>query len=334
MASPLKQLIEIHVREAMALGLLRISSEDSSTISEELDSIWATNPDDLTAFYRGVDRIADYSASMTWLQFDDQANASPVVHRITRITDLKHPLGSTLGAAGRRIDEPRRQLKTLLDTANITPLDCDPSVQSSLSTQLRRICEDLRECLCDLPPSRSPSKLKAVSLHSPATKAWIVPSLSTIADANAQEIRDELGLIHYPLRNQPLDLTQSLVHMSFETNLSSAPLPTTTDPAFLLNQVKGQWLVRPTICHGPNERFSQRHNEDASNVAHHGRTINISDASYQYGSTELILLHGDDAELTWKDLRLLRNKPAGRPIDSDHKGFLDCLAYRLGHALP
>ncbi len=332
MATPLRQLMDIHVKEARSLGLLSMSSQDAAALEGKLDAIWNRQPDDLSAFYEGVEQLDNYSASMTWLEYHGKSD--PTVHRVARITDLKYPLEGTIGAAGRLIAAPKRLLESTLEKVSATTLGRDPAVESQLSDQLRIVCEDLRGHLCQLPPGRMPAKVKAAKLHSTWTKAWVVPdTVSNLsAPLDAQRTRDTLGLVHYPQRGKPHDLAQSLVHMSFTAHLSSIPLPKISSPDFLMREVKGQWLIRPTICHGPNQRFCQRHHADISGmVAEHGRTIDISNDTYAYGAPELILLHGDDAELTWSDLRLLTPAPASRPIDHDHLGFLRSVASRLGH---
>lgn len=335
MATPLRQLMDIHIKEARSLGLLNLSTVDVAALDGKLDSIWSRQPDDLLSFYEGVGLLDEYSASMTWLEYHRDSN--PTVHRVARVADLKYPLEGTIGAAGRLVDNPKKQLETTLSDISANTPGNNPAVDSQLSDQLRVACEDLRQHLCQLPLSRAPAKVKAASLHSSWTKAWVVPDSSDkkIPPLDAQATRDSLGLVHYPQRGKPHDLAQSLVLMSFTAHLSTTPLPKMSNPDFLLAEVKGQWLIRPTICHGPNERFCQRHHEDiAGMAAKHGRTIDIANVAYAYGAPELILLHGDDAELTWSDLRLLTPPPASRPIDDDHLGFLRIVASRLGHPHP
>lgn len=335
-AAPLRQLLDIHIRDAFSLGLLGLTDHDEQAISGELDAFWTGAVEDLVAFYRGIERLSDYSGSMTWLQFIGVSE--PVVHRVTTVADLKYALEGTQGAARRSLEEPRKKLLDLLSAIDTSNPVAGSEQYKEFGNQLRAICEDLRSHLCQLPRSRRPAMIKAASLHSEKTKAWVVPASGTDLDRcrDAQQIRDSLGLIHYPKREKPSCIAQSLVLMTFKASLSSSSLPEKCDPGFLLNSRKGQWLVRSTVCHGPNERFIQRHDGDtiSGTPARHGRTIDISSDAYPYGFPELILLHGDNAELAWMDLKLLTPPPKNRDIDSDHLGYLRVVTERLRNPKP
>lgn len=334
--APLRLLMDIHIKEALSLGLISLPPDEIGVLSTELDKLWATSPEDLKAFSRGVNHVSGYADSVTWLEFDEKEEVT--VHRVAPVADIEYPLKGTIGAAGKRIEATRKQLSATLLAIKACAPGADDAKQSQLEKQLRIYFEDIRGHLCHL-PSRYPSaKVKAASLHSTWTKAWVVPDTGTdsaMSSFGAQKIRDSLGLVHYPQRGEPTDICQSLVHMSFTAHISDTRLPSRSSPDFLAKQSKGQWLIRPTICHGPNERFCQRHEDDSiGNPAKHGRTIDISTDAYQYGFPELILLHGDDAELTWLDLKLLTPAPISRILDQDHLGFLRSVASRLGYTFP
>lgn len=330
--SPLHHLTQINLTEAAALGLLIHSAADEATLAAELDKIWLASPDDLHGFWDGIERISDYSGSTTWIEYS--ASRTLVVHRATTVKSLAHPLRGTLEPIQSNIQPLVDDFQRLLAEIASRPSNA-AAAPGALTDQerLHRLCDEIRTNLCHLPRAIAPARVRADTLHRTSASAWTVPEASMDPSRlSCQGLRDTLGLIHVPDRTATPSPLNCLIKMSFRITLSTDRLPKVWDPDFIVDHPDGLWLVRPTICHEPNQRFVQRHSGDPSGgIAPAGRTIDISTANYAEGFPELILIHGDLAVLDWLDLQLYSPPPNYRPIDDDHAGFLDVVASRLGY---
>lgn len=332
MATPLKKILFLNFEHAIELGLLNAPSAQISAIKKIMDDVWSKAPSDEAAFDLGVQYICRLCGHMVWLEYKDKNSGDLVIiHRVATVENLNYPLEATLGEPGRLIKGACKELKKLIE-AEITRNATGPHDEFSYKKackRLKEVCEDLREILSkNSSASRLRAKIKASALHSTKAQAWVVPDSDKNSSMSGQETRDWLGLIHYPKPGYEYNASQLLVRMKFEARISHVELPEKYDKDFLNKEVKGAWLIRPTVCHAPNTRFSQRHGDDRHGIARYGRTIDISNAKYDYCEQELILLHGDDAELTWIDLELLNPVPKRNSIDDDHDGFLNVMMSR------
>jgi hypothetical protein len=330
---PLQHLLEINLREACTLRLLSLTSSELESVLPDVRAAWASPADELIGFKRALGVTADKCLdAVAWME--RRAPDRYVIHRVGAISTLKYALAGTLDPLGATLAPIASALdRALLDVETLDRGVASAAERDGLEHRLRLICEEVRERIAFLPPSHAPAKVRADALHRKNSQTWIAftqqddPSM-----LSCQQLRDMLGLIHYPDRDKRESLSQLLLHISFEIQISSTPLPARYDPAFIVANPTGMWLVRPTVCDGPNERFVQRHSSDPlGGTADYGRTINISDETYAEGFPELILVHGEYAELTWRDLRLLPAIPQLRASDSNHEIFVNVIATRLGH---
>lgn len=331
---PLHRLTQINLEEARDLGLLTCTDAAFGDLYADLNRSWSAASDEIHGFWDAIDRISDYSESMTWLEFIDTSLL--VTHRVTTVKNLLYPLRGTLEPALHDIEPLTDKLESLIrdiETHYVhLPGTAPPPIHME---RLRQTCDDLRTHLCCRPAYLPAARISADTLHSTRSNAWFVRAAGTnIGGLTCQGLRDALGLIHLPDRRSPSSPAHCLVQLSFALTLSGHRLPAKFDPDVLKSHTDGLWLVRPTICHSPNERFVQRHSGDPlGGTAPEGRTINISNSEYKEGLPELILVHGQFATLEWSDLLLLTPPPCVRPLDDDHNGFLQTIADRLGHLI-
>lgn len=152
----------------------------------------------------------------------------------------------------------------------------------------------------------------------PRRHAGAPQSLSTAA----AQCLDRLGLVRSPSIAEPT-VADALVRMTLGIKASMLPLDRRNLASYVRAHPFGIWLMRPTLIHGGNRRWVQRHADDVRSrpPCRHGRTRDLGSGSFLPAEREYKLVCGNRAELSFLSLELLTGIPqedAGRDNSDTH----------------
>ncbi len=138
---------------------------------------------------------------------------------------------------------------------------------------------------------------------------------------SAQVWRDRLGLIHLKPDSTGVN-GDMLVRAQFQVVLSKTKLIQGAWQKQMALEPKGLWLIRPTVVHRGNQRWMQSYASDRGGlvIRKHGRTRDLSSATFQHAEPELLLVAGNNAKVRFKSVELLDGLPIedGARNNSDH----------------
>jgi hypothetical protein len=317
----------MNIAQARALRLVQVTRAEEAVLHDVLEKIWNRAPDDLDGYNEASGCLRDrLTRSMS--RRIHRADGRMTIHRVMNVRQVDQPLFEVSGYQGSVIRDRIRQLTGLLDMIRQYDAESAASAPDTqrLALRLKAMFEGFSEALRSLPETFP--TVPARSLHKDLHQTWVIPPADApIQQLPSQELRDALGMVHYPHGEANADsLLQSLVHLTLSVEPLTDSLP---DPDLRGTTPLGAWLVRPTVCDMPNHRFLQRHRHDDHDPSDStGRTINIGTDEYEEGFPELILVHGDAARLNWEDVRYLP-PPSGNARDLDHTGFFNVIQARF-----
>ncbi len=324
----LRRLLRLHLLQAQVLQLLDGRKRVELNAFSSMEHTWKRTATPAgTRFARAIEAAGIYFGA-NWRYRSVRQADSALVSRVIVLRDLKYSLRATK-RKGRSV------LSTLIKDFEAlgTKLSLDAAATGAVT-----VLSDVERLLFDLRAEFYGAKLSPFVTLISAVKGpgscWVsLPAPFAIPATTAQYWRDRLGLHHLPLG---VTLGDRLVRVTFRVRLSTQPCPASSDE--LTKSRSGMpteaWLVRPSVGDAPNPRFVQANLRDTPKLpAPTGVTIDLSSDAYDEAESELVVLHGRDAQLEWVDLELLDGFPEKHSRDDDHEAFVDLVENRHAHLL-
>jgi hypothetical protein len=220
---------------------------------------------------------------------------------------------------------------TATEFANLTSRIADPA---SLAAAQRSCTEFTARCGSTSGRPRDGLPVKALSLGlGYARQPWVAPPPRRLAASaagpqpDANSCIDRLGLVDIRVADPPV-VSDARVRVTLACDLWPVPSDRRAFSSHVNARPLGVWLVRPTIVHGGNRRWVQRHPEDVAGrpPIRHGRTRDLNSVSFLPAEREYKLICGTSAELRFLSVELLAGIPMeDRGRDNSDQKFVSCL---------
>lgn len=330
-------LLKNNLAEAANLSLVVASTDDLVKIGVTVDDVWLEPYTELERFYIASSRLISKLHGKTVAIGSFRAK-SIAISRVFPIRFLEYLfIDAARGPDPTKNEIIKQAISDLKIASSVespnTPSNTDLVAINQANAIMEVAFDSLRAQVCALGGVAPNASLLVRALVQPGKSCWVGRKPNT-RGGSSQYWRDSLGLEHYPHSEGAVwspCLGDRLVRVSFTAKTSTLTLSPTDSQSMLKKHPKDLWLVRPTIVHEGNTRFIQRHHSDKPGIPlKQGRTIDIKDPHYSEGERELILYHGAEARVTWRDAELLDGIPQRQAHDLDHHSFVSIIGSRYG----